>query len=203
LPSTLLSTEPHPCARSDNSLGRPWCAARCLDLSGVQLGGRRPRGHAGQFRQDRCDGPRPCYRIHPPRFIDRGQSRAAELHAARLGGCNGYPAAARNDAERALKEARELGQAATLMYALWWASWKNIFDGTYATAQPLLDELAALADEKDAASFWKATEIAFRGALFALTGNASDAVRAITSGLTSLRSTGATLYEPWHLFHWC
>ena len=113
----------------------------------------------------------------------------------------GYPAAARNDAERALKEARELGQAATLMYALWWASWKNIFDGTYATAQPLLDELAALADEKDAASFWKATEIAFRGALFALTGNASDAVRAITSGLTSLRSTGATLYEPWHLFH--
>jgi class 3 adenylate cyclase/predicted ATPase len=113
----------------------------------------------------------------------------------------GYPAAARNDAERALKEARELGQAATLMYALWWASWKNIFDGTYATAQPLLDELAALADEKDAASFWKATEIAFRGALFALTGNASDAVRAITSGLTSLRSTGTTLYEPWHLFH--
>ena len=60
----------------------------------------------------------------------------------------GYPAAARNDAERALKEARELGQAATLMYAPWWASWNNIFDGTYATAQPLLDELAALADEK-------------------------------------------------------
>ena len=45
------------------------------------------------------------------------------------------------------------------------------------------------------------TGIAFRGELFALTGNASDAVRAITSGLTSLRSTGATLYEPWHLWH--
>ena len=73
--------------------------------------------------------------------------------------------------------------------------------GTYAEAQPLLDELAALADEKDATLFWKATEIAFRGALFALTGKASDAVRAITSGMTSLRSTGAALYEPWHLFH--
>ena len=98
-----------------------------------------------------------------------------------------------------LKEAmRHLGKASEPNS---WASWKNIFDGTYATAQPLLDELAVLADEKDAASFWKATEIAFRGALFALTGNASDAVRAITSGLTSLRSTGATLYEPWHLFH--
>jgi hypothetical protein len=111
----------------------------------------------------------------------------------------GYPAAARNDAERALDEAREIGQAATLMYALWWASWTHILNGTYAAAQPLLDELAALADEKDAALFWKAAEIAFRGALFALTGNASDAVRAITSGITSLQSTGATLYEPWHL----
>ena len=74
-------------------------------------------------------------------------------------------------------------------------------DGAYAEAQSLLDELAALADEKDATLFWKATEIAFRGALFAETGNASDAVRAITSGMTSLRSTGATLYEPWHLSH--
>ena len=49
--------------------------------------------------------------------------------------------------------------------------------------------------------FWKATLIAFRGLLFAETGNASEAVRAITSGMTSLRSTGANLYEPWHLSH--
>jgi class 3 adenylate cyclase/predicted ATPase len=113
----------------------------------------------------------------------------------------GYPAASRNDSERAVHEARQIGQAATLMYALWLASWKRIYYGAYAEAQPLLDELAALADEKDATLFWKATEIAFRGALFALTGKASDAVRAITSGMTSLRSTGASLYEPWHLFH--
>jgi predicted ATPase len=38
-----------------------------------------------------------------------------------------------------------------------------------------------------------------RGSLFALTGNASDAVRAITSGITSLRLTGATLYESEYL----
>jgi predicted ATPase len=47
--------------------------------------------------------------------------------------------------------------------------------------------------------FWKATLIAFRGLLFAETGNASEAVPAITSAMTSLRSTGANLYEPWHL----
>jgi predicted ATPase len=113
----------------------------------------------------------------------------------------GYPAAARNDAERALNEAREIGHAATLMYALWFASWLHMFDRAYAEAQPLIDELAALVDEKDATLFWKATEIAYRGVLFALTGKASDAVRAITSGMTSFRSTGAALYEPWHLSH--
>jgi predicted ATPase len=113
----------------------------------------------------------------------------------------GYPAASRNECKRAVNEAREIGHGATLMYALWWASWLHTAYGHYAEAQSLLDELAALADEEDASLFWKATEIAFRGALFAETGNASDAVRAITSGMTSLRSTGAALYEPWHLSH--
>ena len=113
----------------------------------------------------------------------------------------GYPAASRSDGERAVNEAREIGHAATLMHALWWASWQHMWYGAYAEARSLLDELAALADEKDATLFWKATAIAFRGALFALTGNASDAIRAITSGMTSLQSTGATLNEPWHLSH--
>jgi predicted ATPase len=113
----------------------------------------------------------------------------------------GYPAASRKEGERAVSEARKIGHATTLMYALWWASWFHMRYGAYAETQSLLDELAALADEKDASLFWKATETAFRGALFALTGKASDAVRAITSGMTSLRSTGAALYEPWHLWH--
>ena len=78
----------------------------------------------------------------------------------------GYPAAARNDAERALNEAREIGHAATLMYALRFASWLHMYDRSYAEAQPLIDELAALADEKDGTLFWKASEIAFRGVFF-------------------------------------
>jgi predicted ATPase len=113
----------------------------------------------------------------------------------------GYPATSRKDGERAVNEAREIGHAATLMYALWLTSWLHIYNGAYAEAQPLLDELAVLANDKDVTLFWKATEIAFRGALFALTGRGLDAVRAITSGITSLRSIGATLYEPWHLSH--
>jgi predicted ATPase len=39
------------------------------------------------------------------------------------------------------------------------------------------------------------------GSIFALTGKAPDAVQAITSAITSLRSTGATLYQPRHLWH--
>ena len=113
----------------------------------------------------------------------------------------GYPAASRDEGQRAVNEACEIGHTATLTYALFWASWLHIYYGAYAEAQSLLDELAALADEKDATLFWKATEIAWRGALFAETGKASDAVRAITSAMTSLRSTGAALYEPFHLFH--
>ena len=113
----------------------------------------------------------------------------------------GYPEASRIDGERAVKEAREIGHAATSMFALFWASWFQMFYGHYAEAQSLLDELAALTNEKDASSFWKATEMAFRGALFALTGKASDAVRAINSGMTSFRSIGATLHEPWCLYY--
>ena len=110
----------------------------------------------------------------------------------------GYPAASRNDAERAVKNARETGQATTLMYALYFAGDSHMCCGNYAAANAQVDELIALADERGA-PYWKALGTAVRGWLFAVTGKASDAVWAITSGLTSLRSTGATLYEPRHL----
>jgi hypothetical protein len=40
-----------------------------------------------------------------------------------------------------------------------------------------------------------------RGWLFALTGNVSDAVHMITSGMTAFRSTGSTFWMPFHLSH--
>ena len=86
------------------------------------------------------------------------------------------------------------------MYALTFAVHNNSFCRNYTTAHAQADELIALADEKGTL-YWKALGTAMRGWLFASTGKASDAVRAITSGVTSLRSTGASLYEPWHLWH--
>jgi tetratricopeptide (TPR) repeat protein len=112
----------------------------------------------------------------------------------------GYPAASRNDAERAVKNARETGQTTTLMYALFNAVVDHIRCGNYTAAHTEVDELIALADERGA-PYWKATGTAARGWLFVLTGKASDAVRVITTGITSLRSTGAILYEPRHLWY--
>jgi predicted ATPase len=60
------------------------------------------------------------------------------------------------------------------------------------------DELVTLADGK-AALFWKAFGMLWRGSLFALTGKASDAVQTISSGITALRSTGATASLPSYL----
>jgi class 3 adenylate cyclase/tetratricopeptide (TPR) repeat protein len=112
----------------------------------------------------------------------------------------GYPAASRSDGELAVKKARETGQATTLMYALYQAGYNHVWYGNYAAANAPLDEVIGLADER-VAPYWKALGIAVRGWVFTLTGKASDAVRAITSGITSLRSTGAILYEPLHLMH--
>jgi predicted ATPase len=112
----------------------------------------------------------------------------------------GYTAASHSDAELAVKNARETGQATTLMYALFAAATYHIRCGNYADANTQVDELIALADERGA-PYWKAFGTAVRGWLFASSGRASDALRTITSGITSLRSTGATLYEPWHLWY--
>ena len=107
----------------------------------------------------------------------------------------GYPAASRNDGERAVETARETGQPTTLLYALHASAFNHISCRNYAAANAQVDELIALADERGA-PYWKALGTAVRGSIFAVTGKASDAVQALTSGITALRSTGATLYEP-------
>ena len=107
----------------------------------------------------------------------------------------GYPNAALEDVKHALDNAREIGQVATLMYALTNTSPVLMDCGSYELANAQLDELIALADEKGA-SYWKAIGMLFRGNLYALTGNAAGAVQMITTGITAFRSTGARLHEP-------
>jgi predicted ATPase len=110
----------------------------------------------------------------------------------------GYPEVALTNSDKALKDAREISQAATLMYALDVIPLTHIHCGNYATANVQLDEVAALADVKGAL-FWKALGMSLQGWLFALTGEPSNAVQMITSGIAACRSTGATVCVPSHL----
>ena len=112
----------------------------------------------------------------------------------------GYPEAALADADYAIKDARETGQAATLLFALGVSSLTLIFCGNYSAANAKADEVVALADEKGA-PFMKAGAMVVRGCLLALTGKAADAVHMIISGITALRSTGATLWMPLWVSH--
>jgi predicted ATPase len=112
----------------------------------------------------------------------------------------GYPEAALADSEHSLKDAREMGQAATLMQALNFAQWPHLWSGNYATANALLDELVTLAEEKSS-SFWKAFGMMNRGWLLAETGRASDAVEMLPSGLAAHRASGAALCVPFHLLN--
>jgi predicted ATPase len=110
----------------------------------------------------------------------------------------GCPEKAVADTDQALKDAREIGQAATLMLALRFASYTHIFCGNYAAANALVDELIDLANKKDAL-FRKADGMLHQGCVLALTGKAPDAVEMITSGISAFRSTGATRWIPWFL----
>jgi predicted ATPase len=110
----------------------------------------------------------------------------------------GYPDAALADARQAIKYAREIGRAVTLMYALGNGSLTNVVCGDCVTATALTDELVVLADEKNA-PFWKAQGVLIGGSALTLTSKASEAVERITSGITALRSTGATIQLPVYL----
>jgi predicted ATPase len=107
----------------------------------------------------------------------------------------GYPKAALEDADNAVKKAREIDQAATLMYALSNATWSQISCGNYETAMALVQQLLPLAQEKRAA-YWTAFALINQGCLWALAGDLSNGVTALSSGIAAWRSTGANIWTP-------
>jgi hypothetical protein len=109
----------------------------------------------------------------------------------------GYPEAALADTDHALKDAREMGQAASLMFALAFASFHHVYCGNYVAANAETDELVTVEEEKG--SFFKTFGTLKRGCLLAVSGKASDAIQLLISGGTAWRSTGATLFMPWVL----
>ena len=111
-----------------------------------------------------------------------------------------YPDSALADADQGLSDAREIGQAATLMYVLTIGRLAHIYCGSSLVAKTHSDEVVALADEKGAV-FWKAFGMMNQGWLAAVTGKASEAVGMLTSGINAWRSTGSTVWMPLYLSH--
>jgi hypothetical protein len=107
----------------------------------------------------------------------------------------GYPEAALADARRAVSYAREIDQAATLMYALCATAMTQTYCGNYSTVDAQCDEIRALADEKDAL-LWKAYGMLNHGGVLSLTGKAADATHVLSYGITAWRSTGAKVFMP-------
>jgi class 3 adenylate cyclase/predicted ATPase len=110
----------------------------------------------------------------------------------------GYPERAEGQAEQAVRDAREIGLAGTLMFALSVTSLFYVVDrnSTVATAQAR--ELFSLADEKGAL-LWKATGTIAQGRLLAMIDKPGDAIHLLASGIEAFNSTGSTMFTPLYL----
>jgi predicted ATPase len=107
----------------------------------------------------------------------------------------GYPEAALADTERALQEARSIGQATTLMFTLYHGDMVHIFCGDYAATIARGHERIALAEEKGAL-YWKSLVMATQGVVFVGTARTSQGIGLLTAGITDCRSTGTMIYVP-------
>ena len=109
----------------------------------------------------------------------------------------GYPDAALANSEQALKSARKIGNATTLMPALVWTSLPHIHCGNYTAANLQATEVVAMADAKGTL-VWKAWAMINQGYASVLTGKASEAIQMITAGIAAWRSTGGTSLIPFY-----
>jgi class 3 adenylate cyclase/predicted ATPase len=107
----------------------------------------------------------------------------------------GLPEAALADGDQALKDAREIRQAPSLMLALYWVGLTVTLCGNYVEANALADELVAVADEKGS-PYWGAFGKLLLGWLLVLGGRAADAAPVLTSSLAAHSTMGTTLARP-------
>jgi len=107
----------------------------------------------------------------------------------------GHPEVAIKNAKSALAYAREIDQAATLLFAVSLTALTHFLCGNHEIAMSQVDELTNLASAKDAEQ-WRAAALIQRGYVCGAIGRVSDAVENLSAGLNLWRSTGATLHVP-------
>ena len=107
----------------------------------------------------------------------------------------GYPEAALADADRAVKDARATGHAASLMFALSMADLTHMLCGNYAAVSECMRELAALADEKGSL-FWKTVALSIEARHLAPTGDPANSLPMMISARNAYEATGANFLAP-------
>jgi class 3 adenylate cyclase/predicted ATPase len=107
----------------------------------------------------------------------------------------GYPEASLSDANFSLGEARDIGDAGTLLFSLFFGAITHFLCGSYATTETLANELYTLADEQGAI-LWKSIGQQYRGWVLAVTGRASEAAQLLVPSLAAFHSTGSTGMRP-------
>jgi TolB-like protein/predicted ATPase len=107
----------------------------------------------------------------------------------------GYPAMAQSDIEALLRNARDLGQAATLMFALFHVAIPEILFGKFAAAEAHAQELITIAEEKGA-MLWRAFGVLFHGWTLSLASGDPEAAEIISTGFGDWEVTGARLFRP-------
>ena len=112
----------------------------------------------------------------------------------------GYPNAAQTDVNQALADAREIGQAGTLMVALCITSLTRILCGNFSAAEAQSDEVIPLAKEK-VSPIWEGFGMMNRGCVLRAYDRDAEAVETTTAGMAVYQSSRATIYVPFFLSH--
>jgi predicted ATPase len=110
----------------------------------------------------------------------------------------GYPDAALRDVDVGLRNAREIGLATSLLYALFHFSVVEILCGRVDLAAALAGEMVSVAEEKGA-SFWWGPGLILQGWTACLGGRSEGAPETITAGLRAFGTTGSTVFKPMFL----
>jgi class 3 adenylate cyclase/predicted ATPase len=110
----------------------------------------------------------------------------------------GYLESALADVDEALKRARDLGQAGTLLYAVGMGAISEIHCGTFRVADALVEELLGLS-EKNGSPLWRGFGELFRGCILVATNRGENATQLIGSGLSAFAAARVTIFSPFGL----
>ena len=111
----------------------------------------------------------------------------------------GYPKTALMQTDRAIAAARDTGHVPTLLFALTLTALTHVCCKDHASAIAHLEECIALA--QDEAPYMKYLAAGNRGCILAQTGEASEAIQAISDAITELHPIGATVWRTAWLAH--